>query len=516
MTTPAAKSLVSMFLCISLASSQYVTVPLHHQVYPLLVKGETLRMFDSYSLRVLPLTRTEVLTMLHAMKQNVGELSSTDAELVDQMFGEFADVKIGEPAGPENEIHAYRYEEGASQLFVDLRALAEIDLRKGFPNDPDENLLRITGFGSVRGHFGNQVFVDLSARNGMTLGAKDSEERFDVTQGETRSTVGSTVFIDQATGYLAANLGPLTVFLGRTTVSWGSGIQERLGLSLANEPMDQIRLSLDFRNFRFSYFHANLQGPGSPRFLAGHRLDVLLGGGVQLGAYETIVYAGRGAELSYLNPLLLYHFMEHQLGDRDNNTLGIDATAFLAPGFRVFTEVFVDDLSLDYSLSTFWGNKLAGSVGFHWAQPFEFRTLEFFATYTRVDPFVYTHTDSLNVYSHYGTSIGSRIGPNAERYSFSLLWRPEKDFFLDLAYAYTRNGKGSLFSPHRPEDGEQKNFLAGTLELRHTIAVQLRYQFSRDMFLGMEGSLLDELNSQFISGRNARGRTIRVFLDINY
>ncbi|MBI3004725.1 MAG: hypothetical protein HYY49_04845, partial [Ignavibacteriales bacterium] len=451
-----------------------------------------------------------------SMKQHTPILSSADAELVDQMLGEFAELKVGDFAVPENEIHAYRYEEGSSQVFVDLRGVAEADIHRGFSDVPDEKILRITGFGKIRGQFGESIFFDLSARNGMTLGAKDHDERFDVTQGETRSTVGSTVFTDQATGYLSLHFAPLTVYLGRTTVSWGSGLQERIGLSLFNEPMDQIRMSLDFRSFRFSYFHANLQGIGTTRFLAGHRLDVLLGGGFQVGVYETIVYAGRGAELGYLNPLLLYHFMEHQLGDKDNNTLGIDVTAVLMPGVRLFTEVFVDDLSLDQSFATFWGNKFAFTAGFHWAQPFEFKTLELIAAYTRIDPFVYTHQDSLNVYSHYGSSIGSSIGPNADRYLLSCLWRPASDLLFDVAYSYTRKGKGDLFTAHKAEDGEQKNFLAGVVELRHRLTLNLRYQFSRDMFLGLEVSTLDEQNSRQLTGTNAQGKKLRAFVDVNY
>ncbi|MBI3005460.1 MAG: hypothetical protein HYY49_08595, partial [Ignavibacteriales bacterium] len=112
MGKPGTITLFLLFVCAAFARSQFVSVPIDHQVYPLLVKGETLGMFDSYSLRVLPLTRHEVVLLLKSMKQHTPILSSADAELVDQMLGEFAELKVGDFAVPENEIHAYRYEEG--------------------------------------------------------------------------------------------------------------------------------------------------------------------------------------------------------------------------------------------------------------------------------------------------------------------------------------------------------------------------------------------------------------------
>ncbi|HLF19943.1 MAG TPA: hypothetical protein VI704_04060, partial [Bacteroidota bacterium] len=190
------KTILLLSLFAYVATAQYVTVPADHQVYPLLVKGETLGMFDSYQLRVLPLTRNDVISLLNAMKRNTEMLSTADTELLGQMLGEFTNLNPGEPASSENEIHAYRYEEGSTQLFLDLRGVGEVDVHRGQPDLPDENLLKMTGFGSIRGQFGDRIFVGLSARNGMTLGKKNSAERFDVGKGETQSVVGSSIFTD--------------------------------------------------------------------------------------------------------------------------------------------------------------------------------------------------------------------------------------------------------------------------------------------------------------------------------
>lgn len=511
------KSILVLFaVLVQYSFAQSVVVPLDHQVYPLLVKGETLGLFHAYNLRVLPLTRTATLKLLRQMQEQSDRLSSADVGLLRQMIGEFTDPEIGRETLQENERHLYRFEEGTTQAFVDVRGTQAVVLHRGRLDIPDETLSETTGWGSVRGSFGDHVSFGLTARNTMVLGSEDQEERFDPSQGQSQVVVGKGVFRDQATGYVSATFQPLTLFVGRTQTSWGSGLQEQFSLSMLNEPMDQVIFTLEFERFRFSYLHANLQGAGSPRFLAGHRLDVLLGKNVQLGVYETVVYGGRGAELAYLNPFVLYHIIEHQLGDRDNNMFGFDMTATVAPGLRAFGEVFVDDFSLDYPLGTYWGNKLAYMVGIHWAHPLGGKSLELFAAYTRVDPYVYTHMDSMNVYAHYDASVGSRLGPNAERWYIGFLYRPLRDLHCELKYSFVKKGRGDVFTPHTVADGEAKGFLSGVLERQHLVEMALRYQFSRDMFIGFDAQFTNRTDAGNRPGLTAREQTLRLFVDINY
>lgn len=496
--------------------SQSVTVPLDHQIYPLLTKGETLGLFHSYQLRLLPLTRTAARNLLVSMQDQSERLSVADRELLHQMIGEFTDPKIGQDESDDSERHLYRFEEGNTQAFLDLRGTQAFAFHRGRFELPDETLSETTAWGSVRGSFGDHVSFGLSARNTLVIGSEDREERFDPSRGESQVVVGKGVFRDQAIGYLSVVFQPLTLFVGRTYTSWGSGLQEQFSLSMHNEPMDKVMFTLDFENFRFSYVHANLQGIGDSRFLAGHRLDFLLGTNVQLGIYETVVYAGRGAELAYLNPFVPYHIMEHQLGDKDNNMFGFDVTARITPGIRVFGELLADDFSLDYSPWKYWGNKLAYMAGMHWAQPFGARTLELFATYTRVDPYVYTHMDSMNVYTHYNASAGSTLGPNAERLYGAVLYRPMRDFQCEVKYSLTRKGKGDVFTPHTIADGEEKGFLSGILEREHRFELMMRYQFLRDMFVGFEGRWADRTDIRQQPGSNTQEQSLRILLDIHY
>ncbi len=496
--------------------TQTVFVPLDHQVYPLLVKGETLGLFESYRMRTLPLTRTEVLEMLTSMDRAREKLSRADADLLGQMLGEFTDPAIGEPAPQGSERHLYRFEEGRTQMFLDVRGIQEVQLHRGRAGLEDESILETIGIGSLRASIGKHVFIAANATASMRIGSIDREQRFDPTEGPIQVAVDGAVFSDQATGYAAFVFDGFRLFAGRMQHGWGSGLDDQLGLSVRNEPMDMLKFTLDYRSVRFSYFHATLQSIGLDRYLVGHRLDIGISKHAQIGVYETVVYARRGIQLAYLNPFVPYHFIEHQLGDLDNNTIGIDITTFPWPGVRVVGELFIDDLNWTRPIFRHFGNKLAYHAGIHWGAPLGWKEAELRASYTRVDPWVYTHGDSLNVYVHYGESIGSRLGPNADRYQVSLSLRLHRSWWSELTYQHVRRARGSIFTPHRPADGTEKRFLEGTLERQNVVSVFLRYQFFRDGFVGLEGALRGRNNANLRPGIQADEKFLRLFIDINY
>ena len=498
------------------AQAQHTTVPLNHRVYTFLQKAETLQLFDSYQMRVRPIRRSAALSLLRQIGGHRERLSKADQQLLAQFLAEFRDPNIGEAAAPNSEIHLYRYEEGEAQIFADARVQQTVRFSRNRFEIDAENISETLVSGAIRGRFSEHFFFDLQARNTAILGEDDLNENFNADNGQIRSVVGSTAFNDQATGYASARFGRFGVLLGRNTIAWGSQLGAQLALSDANEPMDLLQLSLDFQRFRFSSFHAKLQGIGDQRYLAGHRLDYLASTWLHLGVYETVIYAGRGLEPGYLNPLVPYHIIEHQLGDKDNNTLGFDWNAFVTPGVRAFGEIFLDDFSFDKSLGTYWGNKLAYLAGVHWAQAFGLKTVELSGDFTRIDPFVYTHHDTLNMYAHYGQSLGAAIGPNAERWRTSLTWQPLRDARWQLSYSRTRNGNGDIFTAHRPENGEAKGYLRGTIETFHDWHIALDHQMKRDVFSGFEITIRKRKNTVFIAGDNRWERYARFYLDVNW
>ncbi len=514
-------SLTLLNLCISLVflsmiNAQVATVPLNHQVYPLLQKAETLQLFSSYNLRLLPLNRTQIRFLLWEIDEKQENLSRADAQLLRQMLFEFTDPEPTAPLTQDHDRHIYRLTEGETQFFFDLDATQEFHFQRNDLGIEKQNRSSTTLGGDLRGMFSSNFGLGARAFNTMIRGEKGAEQ-FDVNSGKISVRVGKSNFTDQATGYLAGRFGRFHFLAGRDYLSWGAGLDDRLSIGRENQPMDMLRFNIDFRKLRFSYFHANLSGVSNQRYLIGHRLDFQFAKHFQLGLYETLVYGNRDREWSYLNPILLYQVMEHQLGDKDNNMLGGDMSWFLRPGLRLFAEIFVDDFSSDYPPGTYWGNKLAVHSGFHWAAPFHFSEVELLATYTRVDPWFYSHNDSVNIYAHYGESLGSKLGPNADRARVQLNYQPHRDSRWTLRYDFVRKGTGTIDDRHDyKRDGRYKKFLAGSTEQFSELTIGLRQQFKRDVFFGFELSFANWQNFARRQGRDGLEHNGVFYFKINH
>ena len=499
----------------SVLTGQQTTVPVEHRVYNVLAKFETMQLFSSHILRVLPITRGEVLFLLQTVHKKRMHLSIADQQLLQQYIGEFTEPEAGLPPQPDGEIHAWRYYEGDARLFLDIRGQQAFEFARtvgGQPQDISETM----GEGFVRGKLSKHLHFALSARNTMLVGDDNARENFDPATGRILTTVGPAAFNDQATGYVAAKSGKLWLKIGRDRLSWGSGLSEALAISKESKPFDLMQMSFTLQKVRYSSFHAKLNGIEQQRYLAGHRLDLSFSPLFQIGFYETVVYANRGEELAYINPFVVFHIIEHQLGDKDNNFFGTDFSLYIKPGLRLSGEILLDDFSFDKPIGTYWGNKLAWKFGLHWSQFAMAKTMDAGLYYSRIDPFVYTHHDSANIYSHYNESVGSKFGPNADRAGFELNWRPVRDATIRIEAHVTRKGAGDLFRAHLPEDGPFKGFMSGVVQKSRYISVGLDHQIKRDVFIGLKTSFMKITN--WLNKRDNRhsSRFARFYLDINY
>jgi len=187
-------------------------------------------------------------------------------------------------------------------------------------------------------------------------------------------------------------------------------------------------------------------GLGS-KYLAGHRLDYLIKPGLHVGATETVIYGKRDLEFAYLNPIMPIHIAQHHLGDKDNKTMSLDLTCTLWTGGKLYAEYFIDDMTSSASLTKFYGNKFSFLLGSHLVAPCRIANTDLRLEYSRVEPYVYTHYDSINIYSSYDQLIGHWLGPNADSFFLQAGWQPLRDFRLELSLERQRKGEGRCRHP---------------------------------------------------------------------
>ncbi len=307
------------------------------------------------------------------------------------------------------------------------------------------------------------------------------------------------------------NLAQLTVrykyfylLFGRDYNQWGVGHHGNLMLSTNAPVYDQIKLVVRYWRFKFTHISAFLQyispqgrvsvkeQPYLPVYWAGNRLELNLGRGWQLGLSEAVVYGDRPVSAGYSHPLGFFASLEHFYGDRDNASLGIDLEWRMVPGIKVFGEWFIDDITTGKLGSNFFGNKFGLQGGFWWANPFSLSDVDLLGEYTRVKPYVYSHSvHDYNKYKHYDTILGHFIGPNSDNLYLRLEKRFSKFLALGLDYERYRHGSnppdrnvgGDVDRPHRDEDPREAPFLDGIRQTITAGGVYLRYEFLRNLFL---------------------------------
>ncbi len=294
------------------------------------------------------------------------------------------------------------------------------------------------------------------------------------------------------------------LLFGRDYNQWGVGHRGNLMLSTNAPVYDQIKLVVRYWRFKFTHISAFLQyvspegrvslkeQPYVPLYWAGNRLEMDLGKGVQLGLSEAVIYGDRPVSTGYSHPLGFFASLEHFYGDRDNASLGIDLEWRIVPGFKLFGEWFIDDITTSKLGSNFFGNKFGLQGGFWWANPFSVADLDFSAEYTRVKPYVYSHSvHDYNKYKHYDTILGHFVGPNSDDLYLRLEKRFSRFFAVGVDYEHYRHGSnypdknvgGDVDLPHRDEDPREAPFLDGIRQTVSVGGVYLRYEFLRNLLL---------------------------------
>jgi hypothetical protein len=267
--------------------------------------------------------------------------------------------------------------------------------------------------------------------------------------------------------------------------------------------MDMLRIRFDIGPAALTWFHGQVRGGADRKWVSAHRIDFMPAAGVSIGIQDAVVYANRGIEPAYFNPVLPVLVSQHSLGDRDNVEFGADAAVDRFHPVKLYGEFFLDDFTSPWGLfSNNWVNKLAFTAGALWANPGRIRNSGLRAEYTRVEPFVYTHRLAENLYENYNVALGSDLQPNSDR--LTLQWEQWISLSLraGMQFQSIRHGRGDRKTAHAEEDGEIKHFLAGALEKTDRIGIRVECEPVRDLVFRIEAADCRVRNQGLEAGKN--------------
>ena len=329
--------------------------------------------------------------------------------------------------------------------------------------------------------------------------------------------IGQGRDVDFSSGHLRVQFGGLAAELGRERVQLGGGLQESLLLgSLLPSNFDYLRLTAQFGRFAFSHIHASLLadatlergtlpfGPFAeipPKYVAAHLLSFGPFAGLRGSLGEAVIYSGRPFEIGYLNPFNFLKSQEHYLRDRDNSFMYASLSANPFDGVFLEGEFMLDDLIFGNIGTNYWGNKTAWRVGGK-AVAFPIEQSDISVSYTRIEPYTYTHFDSIGAYVHDGAPLAAGgLEPNSYMIEgkIELVILPNLTATIGAAYGQhganvvadtglVRNVGGNI----RPgfqggRDSYEVTFLDGNIQKLTRLRLEVEYEILRDVHIRFTG-----------------------------
>ncbi len=470
-------------------------VPLDSWVYDVVEELHCHGHFSSLHTNVRPYTRGEIASLVLELNlsQRGGGLRLTESQLwllhkLNQEFrAELEQLHAGKD-GKADRRNRFRY--GTSP--VAHATLAESDSSYG------RLQLRLEA-GLQFGHrfvLKDRVVVDTKAEKERRYRGREWKNHL-------------TGVLDEA--YANIDLDYLHLLLGRDHLRWGPGRDDVLLVSDRIPPFDMLKAEGKLGSFKFVYFAAMLDRIRDPhgdflarRYLSGHRLNLKLRFGVEMGISEVVLYGGedRHPEPYYLNPLLPYYGEQHNNSTDDNILWSFDLALNMFRSKEIYFELLVDDFQYDFESEP---HQTGFQVGLNWVRPVGWEGSYLNLEYTKINNWVYGQIRPWNVYTYHGYGMGSILGPDADRLSYRLLHHLTKDIDVTLLGEYGRKGEGRIEAFPTPAVPESDKFPSGVVESANRHRLILTYQPSAHLKLDLSAgySRIQNLGNESDKDREA-------------
>ncbi len=288
--------------------------------------------------------------------------------------------------------------------------------------------------------------------------------------------------------FLAVGGPHWSVSLGRDRFSWGNGETGNLAVSDSPDYYDFARVTAYWGNFKYtglwitllydgdSYRYpvvgadALLDDDSHPRNFFSHRFEIAISDRLTLGITEGILVGGREPDLSYLNPLIIFHNMYRW--SRASSLLALEVNYNPWRYFEFYGQAAFNQIQLPYEFSRYGSasdtpDANAVLAGVRARIPVEEGYVEAGAEIVRVSPWMYIRENELVSYQWWrwmasnvsGSSqwlsapMGYYEGPDSIVFAVWVGYSVPDSYSLRLEYRRSVKGSNSLDTPY--EEGEE-------------------------------------------------------------
>ncbi len=464
-------TVISVFFLNSICFSQVENVPLSYPVYDFL-KEMSIKKIISFDDDNPNLSRFEISDFLKIIESKKSELSNTEIKLLNKYKIEY----IPEESNKDNTWQMFgsgkKYLKNLGEFFSNkqkyifavgkpgnnayIEGLGNIYVGKQIKPSENKNILMMDGGFRARGTIINHLGYSFDFSKGAIFGQKEIAPfveprlRTDFKFNEDSEKLKNYDFTNAYLKYYVEPLKgmDLSAQFGREKLTYGYGYGSKPILSGDNPNMDFLKLNFKYGIVRFSSIFASTVGYFAKerndrytKYFSAHRLKVAIPDFADLSISEVVIFNGR-IEFAYLNPILLYHFAEKSLQDRDNKNFILDFKTKFMKNLEFQGTLFVDDDEQFAILSgkTNRSQKFVYQLGTMVYEPLSIKDISLTFEYTKIRPYTYSHSDIRDNYTAYGAILGHRIGPNADEIFTRLTYNISDWGRLNFEYSYVRKG----------------------------------------------------------------------------
>src|SRR5690606_19646874 len=147
---------------------------------------------------------------------------------------------------------------------------------------------------------------------------------------------------------------------------------------------------------------------------------------------------------NYLNPIIFYRWVEHQLGTPDKVMLGADFKWNLYPSMQLYGQLALDEFvfkeffEIDGKNSS--RNKHGLQLGYKYINAFKLSNLDLQLEYNQARPYTYQEKFQYQSFSHYRTPLTHPLGANFKEAVAILRYQPLPRLRFNLTGVYQYYG----------------------------------------------------------------------------
>jgi hypothetical protein len=224
------------------------------------------------------------------------------------------------------------------------------------------------------------------------------------------------------------------------------------------------------------------------KWFSHHRLGINLGKTLNIGLFESVMASQ--LDWNYINPLIFYRWVEHQLGTPDKVMLGGDFKWNFYSSMQLYGQLALDEFvfkeffELDRKNSS--RNKHGFQLGYKYINLFKLPNLDLHLEYNQARPYTYQEKFDHQSFSNYRTPLTHPRGANFKEMLAILRYQPLPRLYLNATGVYQFFGT---------DPNENTNFGGDILKNRTTQSTSL---FGNIIGQGIENKvLMMDLNANY-------------------